>query len=443
MGFLLTLAYVLLSLLSPLDLFPSLAVYRIELLLVFVTLIFSAPNLLDSRFFRIPQIYLLLGMFAAVFLSVAIGERWVGGGLAALQEFLPAAIVLYLVVLNCRSVQKLRILLSLLVVVGLFYVVQGARAYLAGDVNSPLLEVIPVSDGSVTFRMQGLGFLRDPNELAQFLVMVIPFLWIRWRPGSHLRNLGFVIAPSLLSVWGIYLTHSRGAVVALVVILMFALKGRVRLTYSVLGGALAFAALLALNLSGGRDISLEAGSDRLQLWGDGLGLFLQSPLFGIGYVNFAGENHGHTAHNSFIVCLAELGIIGYAFWVGLVGFTISGLNWLISRSHSEAGNADATDAANGRITEESAMGDADVHKLATALRISLLGFLSAAFFLSRAYVLTLYLMLGLAIALLRLTSEADEPGAEQPMSRLIGVSAGLGVAAILVVYLTLRLRSVL
>ena len=34
--------------------------------------------------------------------------------------------------------------------------------------------------------------------------------------------------------------------------------------------------------------------------------------------NFANQNGGHTAHNSFVLCLAELGIVGYMLWMGLL-----------------------------------------------------------------------------------------------------------------------------
>lgn len=439
MGFVLTLLYIFLALLSPADLFPSLAPYRIELAVAVLALLFSAPSLLDTRFFRIPQVYLLGGLFAAVFLSVAIGGHWVGGGVDAVVRFVPAAIVFYLVVLNCHSPRRIQVLVSLLAIVAIAYVIQGARAYFAGDVNSQLLKVIPVGDGGLTFRMQGLGFLRDPNELAQFLVMIVPFLWTRWREGRYVQNLFMVIAPSLILVWGVYLTHSRGAVMALVVILMVALKDRLSLISTVIAGALGFAALVALDFSGGREISVEAGSDRLALWGDGLRLFSQSPLFGIGYQTFAEQNAGHTAHNSFVVCLTELGTFGYAFWVALLVFTLWGLSSLISSlrtSRESIGDEDVEEDADSE--------NAELGRLANAVRISLIGFLAAAFFLSRAFVLPLYLSLGVAAALVYFASdEEEEPLVFQPILRLLTHSAGWGLAAIAVVYASLKLRGFL
>jgi O-antigen ligase len=438
MAFVLTLIYIALSLLSPKDSMPYLAEYRLELLVVLLALFFSMPKLLDRSVFRIPQNYLLLGLMAAVFLSIAIGDHWMGGGLIALQRFLPSAIIFYLVLLNCQTIGRLQMVVWLLVAIAAFYVVEGGSAYLSGEINSKLLEVIPVSDGSVTFRLQGLGFLHDPNEFAQLLVTILPFLWLAWKPCLPVRNLLFVLTPTGLFIWGIYLTHSRGAVLALVVILMLELKDRVSLVSTAVGGALAFVLMLALDFSGGREISLESGANRLEMWGNGLELFRQSPLFGIGFQGFAGQNSGHTAHNTFVVCLAELGVFGYAFWVALVAFTLAGLNSLIASLKPMRSST--------TLGEEQSSGLSDPEHIefdhwARTLRISMAGYLAAAFFLSRAYSLTLYLVLGMAAAVLYMTWDEDLPFDREPAPRLIGVSAAMGVAAIALVYASLRLRS--
>jgi len=470
MAYVLTLVYIALALLSPKDLMPSLADYRVELIVVALALLASAPRLLDPKFFRIPQNYLLIGLFTAVFLSVAIGIPWLGGGFVALQKFLTTSIVFFLVVLNCRSIRQLRTIVFVVAVVAAFYVVKGARAYYAGqhDINSvctpyydehtppsrlvriqgvlescdPLLDVIPIGDGTFLLRMRGLGVLKDPNDLAQFLVMLVPLLWIRWQAETHLANLFFVVAPTALLVWGMYLTHSRGGMVALAAILMLAIKNRVNLVTTVLAGALAFGAMMALNFSGNREISLQAGSNRFMLWGDGLALFKSAPAFGVGYENFANANRGQTAHNSFIVCLAELGLFGYAFWIALLVFTISGLNFLIAPltpGGNRAPPANGDDQSPVALDPE----EAELKKWAQGVRLSLAGFLVAAFFLSRAYAITLYLALGMAVVVLLLASKEEEPLSEPPLWRQLGLSAGFGLAAIVLVYATLRVANAL
>jgi hypothetical protein len=451
MGFLLTLIYISLALLSPADLIPSLSQYRVQLVVAIVALLFSALGFLGDRFFRIPQVYLLAGLFAAVILSQAVGGHWIGGGPIALERFLPSAIVFYLILLNCRTLGRLKLIAFVLAAIGIFFVAQGARAYVANDLGSDFLYVSPGDSSATIIRMRGLGILHDPNDLAQFLVMIIPFFWMLWQEGRKIRNSVFVITPTLFLVFGIYLTHSRGAVLALLVMLLLALKDRVGFVASIGAVALALSAFVAMNFSGGRAISMQAGEDRMAFWGTGLELFKSSPLFGIGYGNFADQNLGHTAHNSFVLCLAELGIVGYSLWMGLLVFTVSGLNSVIAsirppstRAQPESGRAD-----NGSATEQNvdSHGPAEedgveVDRWARTLRISLAGFLAAAWFLSRAYALTLYLVLGMAVVLLWQTSEEEEPVSRQPLWRLFALTAKLEFAVIAVVYVWLRARSV-
>lgn len=469
MAFLLSLLYIALALLSPADMFPSVATYRIELVVILLTLLFTAPSLLDFRFFQIPQVYLLAGLCVAIFLSVAIGENWVGGGFTALQIFLPAGIVFYLVVLNCQSIRKLEFLSWMLIIVAIYYILAGASAYLSEDRASfeyksgcaeqdiarkkgapgvpaatlqecsPLVKVFPVDNGVVILRMRGLGFLHDPNDLAQFLVMLLPFIWLRWRDGFRLRNAALVIVPTAFFIWGIYLTHSRGAILALVVILILALKDRISLPTAVIAGGLTFAALLALDFAGGRDISIQAGAGRLALWGDGLQLFKESPLFGVGFEGFAQQAIGHTAHNSFIVCLAELGLFGYLFWVALFAFTISGLNSLIK--WCEQGRLRTVKTPAQHLEDDDDSGRAEISKWAKAMRLSIAGFLAGAWFLSRAHVPTLYLALGMAVAVLLIAKRGEDSIPRKPIWHLFGQTATWGFAALLLVYLSLRIRS--
>jgi len=450
MGFVLTLLYISLALLSPDRLLPTLVEYRVELLLAIVTLLVSAPRLLDRRFLRTPQVYLLAGMLAAVFISQALDTSWLGAGFNAVEQFLSLSIAFYLIVLNCDTLRRLKVLTYLLIFVAVLYIVQGSRAYLAGDVTSPLLKVITASDGSVSFRMQGQGFLYDPNDFAQFLVMVLPFIWMGWRQRAYVRNFFFVLAPSALFVWGVYLTHSRGGMLALAVIMVLSLRERTNVVSALAGGLVAFAAFVALNFSGGREISLQAGSDRMGLWGDGLQMFKQSPLFGVGFHGFAGHDFGLTAHNSFVVCLAELGIVGYLFWIGLIVVTVAALTSLISalKQKRTAELLGSNSMPAGKQLSQSGLDlnpqeAEEIERWARAFRISLGGFVAAGWFLSRAYVITLYVVLGMAVTLLWQVASEEEPIMRRPAGRLLALTVASGLAAIFLIYMSLRLRGII
>jgi O-antigen ligase len=115
--------------------------------------------------------------------------------------------------------------------------------------------------------------------------------------------------------------------------------------------------------------------DRIEAWYEGIQMLKSSPLLGVGYGNFL-DHHHLTAHNSFVLCFAELGLVGYFFWMGLIVLVYRGLGKVIAEGAAEA----------------------DERKLAILLRSSVVGFLTCAWFLSRTYQPTLYLLLGLATA---------------------------------------------
>ncbi len=54
-------------------------------------------------------------------------------------------------------------------------------------------------------------------------------------------------------------------------------------------------------------------------------MFKSAPLFGIGFNGFT-DLYEITAHNSFVLCLAELGLLGSTLWLALLVTTTIGLN---------------------------------------------------------------------------------------------------------------------
>ena len=74
-----------------------------------------------------------------------------------------------------------------------------------------------------------------------------------------------------------------------------------------------FVAASALNFTGGRESRPMPVRTAQALWGAGLQMLKSHPLFGVGFGNFA-DHAGLTAHNSIVVCAAELGLFGLYFW---------------------------------------------------------------------------------------------------------------------------------
>jgi putative inorganic carbon (HCO3(-)) transporter len=423
-AFLLTLLYIALTVLSPAELFPELGPYRIMLWLGLVAILGSAGGFFGAPWLKQPQFHLMLGIVAAICLSRLL-NGWFGGVGSALTRFLPAAIVFFLVLWNVTSVARLRWLGATLILIAIYYIVQGAVAYHGGDETSPFVYVqrVPVGGNEAVLisylRIRALGFLNDPNDFAQFLLMLLPFAFTVWKKGKAVRNFCLCLAPAAALLYGIYMTNSRGALLALAVLVIFLLKERLGTRRGALFAPVAVVLILALNQSG-RAISVHEDSalGRINAWSDGLGMFQSSPLWGIGYGLFT-DHHELTAHNSFVLCLSELGLMGSFVWLGLLVACVLYLQDSARRC--------------------AAAGDRETGRWALALRLSLYTTLTTCWFLSRTYSLPLYLLLGMTAALSVQTAHLAPAGPQA--ARWPWVTAMLLPALIAMVYVTVRMRA--
>jgi O-antigen ligase len=176
-------------------------------------------------------------------------------------------------------------------------------------------------------------------------------------------------------------------------------------------------ALLGLNFTGGRAFQDDG---RIDAWSEGLQFLKGSPLMGIGYRQFT-DNNPLTAHNSFVLCFAELGLIGYFFWLALLVITLLELNSLAQYSGEEGGGE-------------------GLRKCARAIFLALCVFLAAALFLSRTYTVILYLLVGLGTALADIARKEGVPVFELSPMRLVTRVGILEVASIALVYVAVQLN---
>jgi putative inorganic carbon (hco3(-)) transporter len=422
MGFLLTLLYIGLTILSPADLFPALASFRLMIWVALLAGVASLPNILKGDWLRSPQTPLMVGLLCIIALSRLLNGSF-GGAPAALISFLPIALIFFLLLWNLRTPGQLRTLVVLLVGIALYSVLQGALAYYAGNAESHYVVVQPVwineALGLRTFYLRtcALGFLNDPNDFAQFLIMLLPLLWPLWRKGRGFRNLMLCLLPGAALLYGIYLTNSRGALLGLGLMLVFYFKDRLGGVRATILTPVALAAAMALN-RGGRDVSVHEDSalGRVNAWSDGLGMFEHSPLWGVGYGQFT-EYHEITAHNSFVLCLSELGLLGCFAWLGLIASCVLQLQ-----------------AVRRAVT------DSDMYRWGSALRLSLYTMLATCWFLSRTYSATLYLLLGLTAAFCAMTPTVM--AFELPRPRWARATVLVIPLLLAAVYATVRMRSI-
>lgn len=422
--------------------FLSLVPYRIMFCLGIAATVASLLDLLAGKrpTFRAPQLYLMVGLTGMVALSVAL-TGWLGGAVAAFGEFGTTTTVFFLLVLNITSLSRMRIVATLLVVLSLFIAGQGVLAYHRGYqedkfVLQQRVGLEEMADGNLSGgqrvsadgsevnlpRIRSLGFLNDPNDLAQALLISLPFLGLAWRRRRWFRNLLLVGVPMAFVLYGVYLTRSRGGILGLLVLALLALRWRVGRTTALVLTAFLAIALVGLNFSGGRSFSDGSSEARMDAWSEGLQMLKANPIWGIGYNGFTDFNR-LTAHNSFVLCFAELGLAGYFVWLSLLVITLLQLSSL------------------GKLSGEEPL-DRDFNRWARAIFLALCTFLAAAIFLSRTYILTLYMLLALGTALVDIARRAEKPVFELPPIRWATRVAVLELASIIIIYVVVRLNPV-
>jgi hypothetical protein len=276
------------------------------------------------------------------------------------------------------------------------------------------------------------------------IVCVIPLTFIFWRPNKLLLNIVCVILPVSVLVLGVYLTHSRGALLALLAVAVVATRRRIgTLPTLLLAGGL-FAAASALHFTGGRDISANAGADRTGLWGAGLQMLKSHPLFGVGYGNFS-DFAGLTAHNSIVVCAGELGLFGLYFWSLFLFPTAR--NALAVASPGKVSEAEPIPPAEGPFSSSTRKNEnldkREVNRLGRLAVLSLTGFLAAAMFLSRAYVMTLFLLGGIAEVVFEMGQSRGMIAPRLPAKRLLMYAGALAISMVVLMYIMIRILNVM
>ena len=489
MAFVLTLMYVAISLLSPGVLPEGMWSLHVNIILGIAAILALIPQLGQAKLNAIPDPVFVLGLiFASALSMVPVGFSTVPD---AVMAYIPIFITFYFVFITCQNLGHLRIMSWVLVAVGLFIFFQGWMAEHAQDFASPYL-LRETRGGELIYRHQGLGVLSDPNDTAQFFVTLIPLTFLRWKKGSFVSNLLFTIAPVVLLSAAVYYTHSRGGAFALVAVCLFGFKNKLGFVLSSVLAVGLFAGMMAINISGGRGMEDDDGS-RVAFWSTGLEIFKAHPVVGVGIGRFPEYNGGLTAHNSYVVCLAEVGMIGYFCWMGTIVLNLTGLSQISKSKNGEKSEADeqnlalpphlrwrpalerstvvpavmplqATPAGSpgfasvaytpavspswappsvrfGKEPTNSAASDADLIHFAKVLGVAFVGLLSAGYFISRAFSMIFYVLLGMSAAVRVMYLERHpelKPDRKTALKRVFMVMIG----SIVFLYLFVRIRGI-
>jgi O-antigen ligase len=289
-----------------------------------------------------------------------------------------------------------------------------AAAFVVGaTVNAVygLLFVDPEGSAEAARLTGGIG---NPNELATILVAALTLgiglaAVLRGSPILRLMAIGAVV----ICTAGVFLTGSRGGLVALAVaMLAFLLTGsRFRGRFLLVAITLTFATVgyythIASPETRERLADVESGSGRTDVWEIGWRMVEAKPVVGVGGGNFEAVSPSYllepgsieraeffigsapkATHNSYLEIWAELGVIGLGLFLFILVFGLS--------------------AAYKAMRAFSRGGDVRMETMSRAVCVAFAAVMAADFFGSRQYDKELWILLGLSAALWSLARAAE------------------------------------
>ena len=419
MSFVLILAYLFFTFIRPQDWVPMFFDKPIVLILSLTALFFTLVEQVLSQkkgFSKAPQNILMVFLFSCVLLSHIVHTYFFG-----LKEAFLAFLVIYVlffILLNGINTSSKFIIVVWFVV---FLIVALAFQGMFQIVNSYgwAGQPLTVQGGALSdlvVRINWVGIFADPNDLALTFVMVVGIIlaFLFGRTNFFARIFTIFILASLL--YGIYLTNSRGGLLALMATVYFFFVRRTRKFFwgGIIGGLLSFAVLFfGPSRTGMIQVGEASAYSRVELWYDGIMMMKSNPLFGVGFGMYT-DKLPQTAHNSYILAGAELGFIGLFFWMALIYSSFKGMSIIQSRAPA-------------------------FYNYALGLQSSLIGFCAASFFLSRTYVILPYMLFAFSGALMDITKNYDDSLDFRFTKRDAWITAGLSAGVILLAYVVIKI----
>lgn len=351
--------------------------------------------------------------YAAVALATwaLISAVWAeasGEAISTSIRLVQGGVLLFIATSALRSVRDLRILLGA-------YIAGAAATAVAGLAGGTSAETAETLDD--VSRLS--GSIGDPNELAALLVPAIVFAGFMLAVTRGALGRTLLVGAFLLCAVALFLTQSRGGIIALGVAFLATglLAGPVRakaltMLLAVAGFGVVWFTFVAPPeaLSRITNFSAGGGTGRTDLWSIALAIFGDHKLLGVGTGNFKlvepryalGDvdlarvdlilDTPKVAHNTYLHVLAELGLVGLL----LLGIVVVG---------SLIGCRRAIRAFAGRR-------DVDSEVLARGVLVGVIAMLAAFTFISAQYEKQLWLLLGVCTgvaALSRTVSAGQEP----------------------------------
>ena len=285
----------------------------------------------DKRFFRTPQDKFVGLLFICIIIST-ISVNWISYSVDITVETIKIAFIYFFAISVLENENKFMtaswVMIGLMTIVALMGILQyfdcditGAGMAWAGDKKG--------------WQIRGIGNFDNPNDLAYSVVLIVPFalgLMIQ------LKNITKIFAILLLaiSVYCIYLTKSRGGLLALsssiFVWWYLWVSGKTLKRFAVF---IMIIGLLSASVIQTKDYRDDSSSmDRIEAWVAGMSMLESHPFIGVGKGQFI-EHHNRDSHSSYVRAGAELGVPGLYAFVGILYFTFFSLFSIKNNKNTE------------------------------------------------------------------------------------------------------------
>jgi O-antigen ligase len=387
----------------PQDHIPALAVLHLAELTAVAGLAAMAARRMASGqpIARInPEVVGVLALGAVIVLTTPF-SFWPGGSLSLFSDVYVKIILIFALMMSTITTPKRLTQVTWIIILICGYLsVRGIYDYARG---------VNLMEGD---RLRGAvgGFMENPNDLAMnLIVFMAPALMIVFHDRRAFRRLAAAGVVLVMAV-AIVLTKSRAGFIGIgamgLVVLYYVMRERPAIVFAlILAGMVAtpimptsFWDRMASITNPDED---QSGSrqQRIQLFKQGLQVFIENPLTGIGagqFVNYDGDmmvERWRVTHNVWLQVAAELGILGFAAFAFLV--------WRAFTSCFAARRAIRGPTRQHPRAPISTLTPQDqkiIDMNAKAMLAGLVGWLVCAFFASVAFNWTFYYVFALAVA---------------------------------------------
>lgn len=368
----------------PQDYSPALEGVQFALMASAFTMMFFVPTqiLLEGRLTtRPPELKLLLTLAILALLSIPLAiDRSIAWG--AFNDQFIKVIAMFVVMINVvRTESRWR---------GLFWISLAAALLLSATaINDYRTGQTPLEG----YRVRGAigGMFADPNDMALFLVTILPvtFVLLLSTPSPGMKIFYGLCLITLMG--GMIFTYSRGGFIGfsvMVAVLAYKLGRGRRLLIFTLGFAAMvafvilapgnYAARLATITDPSRDVT-GTPAERQQLLFQSIQVAVTHPLFGVGMNNFYLVTvRGKPSHNAYTQVGADLGLPALAVYLAFIIVALKSLNRIENETSAVP--------SHNRI-----------YYLSVGLQAAIAGYMASSFFLSVAFYWVIYYLVGYAV----------------------------------------------